>query len=695
MDVVPYRFFATNDQPTDGVYAFEIGKQYPGSIKLLADFSEPENEPLQESSWHNYVLDYQDWGSGYAGFGERLWLHDPAGLLFHAGNPANLLEGNYDAFILDLKLDPDAGQTPLYLAETEEVSNQEVLQSKVILKMPGLKSMVEEGFGDSVAELVLEQNSADGGQLRVYDASNISDLELLLDNEDETIVIPLADIGDDEELPLIVEGAQRGTGQLIARLRSRAIPDPLYVIHSPLDYSVFDVSVTWEELNSPIDDSPKLDGSGYLGKRIFPDKPTPEYSGTRNTLYGRVTLDPPTSGVPLFFKIFDVDDATPASIDQGGVIDDNGKVGNDNFGSAATLNNSQGLSDQNGQVQVEVTVGMQPGDNYRLASAFNQSKVNGLTVIDPNSNGYVTADDDSLAGFNGSLSPMLTVWRKLWIEYDSMTGSLPTGPYEQSNIDSATIAAITHVSAGGQIFSELTPASELRGDDDQFQGGYVNFADGTTFEILSNTSNKITVRAQVPMNKVGDVCKLHDDDWLTLVDLKRPLPYSLSGGSVLTAAYKDMFIEPETVSPSYTQLNIPFDPHVGEGEIFDDYQDLSQSNDFWYANMVAAWQAEEDGADADPDSAGDTYGLTDFGQFTFSPPGVFGFIYVETIREHENGDLEQRTIAHEIGHTRGLKHDNRTLNLMHAANQGAKFTEEDIRHVRENEVPEKEDNAYE
>jgi predicted Zn-dependent protease len=61
------------------------------------------------------------------------------------------------------------------------------------------------------------------------------------------------------------------------------------------------------------------------------------------------------------------------------------------------------------------------------------------------------------------------------------------------------------------------------------------------------------------------------------------------------------------------------------------------------------------------------------------------------MREENNPGLESRVLAHEIGHTRGLRHDNTSNNLMKEENHGTRFTSREVDYLLKCKVNEIED----
>jgi hypothetical protein len=128
-----------------------------------------------------------------------------------------------------------------------------------------------------------------------------------------------------------------------------------------------------------------------------------------------MTQGPPVAGVQVFFRSIDVDDPTTDDKD----LDDE-KQEKDNHGRPP-----EGILRQD--VEFEVT--MQPGDNFRVvASCVSRTEIAGnrvkakqddgdARVVD--ANGNVIKDDTTTAAARKA-RPVLTVWRVLHVEADTM-----------------------------------------------------------------------------------------------------------------------------------------------------------------------------------------------------------------------------------------------------------------------------------
>jgi hypothetical protein len=153
-----------------------------------------------------------------------------------------------------------------------------------------------------------------------------------------------------------------------------------------------------------------------------------------------VSTTPPMPGRQVRLRALDVDDPTPYSEDGGYVVDANDNLaggtprGGDNRGTpaAGTLAATLLTLDGQGKAQTDLTLPMQPGDNLRVAAVFEQpgatNHLNALQVTNPAAPLYLAASNNAVLRFRGGVSPLLTVWRRLNVEVDSMqmwTGNKP------------------------------------------------------------------------------------------------------------------------------------------------------------------------------------------------------------------------------------------------------------------------------
>jgi hypothetical protein len=418
------------------------------------------------------------------------------------------------------------------------------------------------------------------------------------------------------------------------------------------------------------------------GVRIFPDSINNTDITSRNRLYVKVGLAGATGNVTL--KIIDVDDPSPSATaldpDYNHLVDPNdisGEQGNDNTGdvgggrSAVFVNNdsteltctlgSDGIARINGQLP-QLKVSMCPGDNYRVAVAQTPSDLGVLQVTNPSGGGYVKPSDGQSRSFTkGLISEMLTVWRKLHVEQDTMKLIDIIGPeknYEVASIDSISPAA------GAKFVINVD--RNLPGGDDRFKGGQLSI-EGDAFEVISNENNLFTgADITVADNASGAMASRYASGQLGLITLidddrrnglpEAELPVDITDDfidSYVIGQYASAYIEPDSSQPNpYRQINFllntspPYPNSVS--------RNLVDRPDFWSVRIVAAFQCVEK-EDGDPDT-GQGESLTT-GEYS----GGDVFIFMEGIREQVRGFMS--TPPSQIG--RSLYLFNRRANVAH------------------------------
>ena len=91
--------------------------------------------------------------------------------------------------------------------------------------------------------------------------------------------------------------------------------------------------------------------------------------------------------------------------------------------------------DELGEAKVQFETTKQPGDNFRVAVALKETDLGStnLQVTYPLKKGFVEYDSAARAKTaNVALSPLLTVWRRLWCEFDSME-AIPISGIEKTS----------------------------------------------------------------------------------------------------------------------------------------------------------------------------------------------------------------------------------------------------------------------
>lgn len=465
-------------------------------------------------------------------------------------------------------------------------------------------------------------------------------------------------------------------------------------------YNVAAISLetyTSPTLNSPniaLDNNPATGG----GQRIFPEKKTtydPQFA-YRSYVRIRARLSEPVANVKIRMKLFDVDDPSTDDL----VIDGNGSEGNDNrdttrfgIGSPGTYTYSA-YTDSNGEAIATLIVGKQPGDNYRVAAAATFRSSNYL--LDEHTN--IVGDDLSYktnvlptnTAYSNSpavQSKLLTVWRKLHIERDSM------GPVKGNSV-SGQILSITAGTTTSRLALSLPLGTSLQAN--RFINGRIFIhsespGSGMSFKITKNLASAVYVEGTVPATVSGWDYTIYDDD-----DFNRTDTTNLDGDSGEDIPAPDMsllqssgdatsnMLAPAYILPTYDlnaeSTNVPFvlnipsmlpgDEDLGAGASVAGIRSLFQYGnlpsaddpDFWTVYVLMGYQGVvEYDVDPETESSGAYTGVVD------QIKGQGALILVEEIKEKEDFYKGLRkpftdrqrvkgVIVHEIGHLLGSLH---------------------------------------
>lgn len=469
------------------------------------------------------------------------------------------------------------------------------------------------------------------------------------------------------------------------------------------------VTVTWSAIAEYDNVDAQVDPwtNKTNGKRIFPDYKDPDDTTMRDKLELIVTTSPALFGKTVYVKAFDVDDSTDESIDHERfgdpatppVIDtddkgddnlddykDTPKVGQFWTGSTWGGATATGTVDVNGETRFVFGVGMQPGNNYRVvASVIDESMYTGIQTSDPAAAKYLGHE----LAQNGAApaSPLLTVWRRLWVENDSMKAidSYPDGDLKNDLTSDMQSPTIQQVFASTDITTFYIPTISDRTSFTGPQNGILKFPGTvdsfTSFQTIPNMSTGVDA-IQVAGNQghihAGAVFRLYDDDGFGLAGA--PLPRNdLVIDDVIKRAYKPAFIEVMDARQWNRHDTVDFyrnhPPAVGnfltgyDYGILDDALDakLEGNENLWCASIMVAYQPGSLDSDPNEEANGVNSGTTPVdglldGLF-YSGKARVSIIYSEVVRDVideslRNGsatiqDYEQRlrlTAAHEIGH---------------------------------------------
>jgi hypothetical protein len=477
-------------------------------------------------------------------------------------------------------------------------------------------------------------------------------------------------------------------------------------------------SLEFADNNSPLDSNPGTDGvpnpDGSEGRRIFPDKTLPVDPIDRQSVKIRATVLPSALNATVYFATYDLDDPSISTI-----IDPLGTLGNDNNGGDVTTGTNAGIlfgasctvstgradcSSSGGVSEALLTVTMQPGDNFAVAASLTQDYRNGIVLNSTDGSKLMDAANNELpitrtTGNNviGIRSNILTTWRKLHIEVDSMGNA-------NSNFVIGTITDTKKIGSGNQTInlsvSNLEPNRFENGRLEIKRGGTVykslrvidaTFTVATPPVVItsSNTTSSVTVFNNTGTFSVtnGDQFTLYDDD-----DMDDDDGISLNGdtGDNVPAprsdTIPDLLRENDTAcTDAFNANNCNVFVNAYVRPVFDwvheDFSEFNSNADdgliasyrnihfqnrateasevFWTVWLFGGYQFEE-AIDADADENGGVLGKVDVLN------GIGATIFTEVNRPHEYDILttwrtnpvgKRFTVAHEIGHLFRGRHE--------------------------------------
>jgi hypothetical protein len=466
------------------------------------------------------------------------------------------------------------------------------------------------------------------------------------------------------------------------------------------------VSVIFEQINSPIDGNPNMGN----GRRIFPDKESPTDAMNRKIVKVTATLSSTTgqANVKVTFKTFDVDDPSTSL-----VIDPNGDSGDDNNGSPkrGTLSNNindVGTSDtitvgpdENGVSVAYLTVTMQPGDNFAVAASIDATYLNNVSV---EGTGLKHITDGTLPTAKAKRTEMLTVWRRLHIEVDSMgavTGNKVEGTLTETKkigIGNQTInlsvndLEVNRFENGNLVILHGTPASVFK--TLRVRASNYNLEEPPPFPVIdyANTSNSVTILNNTNVFSISpnDSFILYDDDdinndgvtdgdenddvpepdlgILTSDDVRCDNTFNTNNCNMFLPAYirpmKDLSGNGETI----TYINANAAKITNIRETFFQNRPYEASIDFWTIYLLGAYQYRTD-LDSDSDFEDAIAGITDgiapndgegsvvFAELTRAAEYNILDIFNPSIPSWRFRPVDNRfTTAHELGHLFGATH---------------------------------------
>ncbi len=423
--------------------------------------------------------------------------------------------------------------------------------------------------------------------------------------------------------------------------------DPMEIVDITLTVPGFPCvlySVVLDTLDSPLDANPNAGG----GLRVFYGKAFPASESSRSKVKVSAVLTTPTPGVELFFRSFDLDDPSSDAVP----VDPNNIAGGDNRGAPqeGTLSAMSALTDATGTASVEFSVTSQPGDNFRIAASCEKPYLDGVVVevLDlRDAEGVLLPTED------GKQTEMLTVWRRVHVELDSM------GPVKDNHL-AGTVRIVNPDLRPGRTGS-LVVLDERTGEPDQYAGGRIVTAAGA-FPVIGSAGSVLTTSVLVPVEAEKNPFTLYDDD-----DFNRDDGANKDGdeGEDLPAPDISLIQDsddpaqnvyaPAYVRPTYDLggddsvpfvLNVATDDAAGVIATYAfDNVGTEADPDFWTVYLLGAYQYVVE-RDADGRNESATLGIVD------DINGLGANVFAESLAEFAPKPLctSATTAAHEVGH---------------------------------------------
>lgn len=511
-------------------------------------------------------------------------------------------------------------------------------------------------------------------------------------------------------VPISLDSTGRGSSDqfYVKGLRASSNKQPIFARYSdgPIEKSdteyidivnVQSVTVTRDAGQVPFDTNPNTGG----GLRIYPEKKTPtDTSFGRNKFTVRAKLSKPLAGVKVDFKIVDPDDPTQEFVVEGDPtrltdIDPNLDGDNDNRDPSALYPMGlSGITNSLGETQMLVQMSTKPGDNIRVIAHARPNPLSGSSSYFGGV--YTHANDAYFQGVMigetagptvaGATTPMITTWRSLHIERDSL--GVVSG-----NITTRTVTAIRSNTNGT---SDLTISGGSL-EDKRFEDGrvaYIVLPTPISFDIKTNTKTSITVKGTtVPGSIIGRTITIYDDDdadrddEILVGDNGQDVPMPDNGFMQIAEGVPEnmlaiAFITPrfDLAASSYNDdlpffLNapkaiatreFPTDEETLTMMKFDNVS-LRKDHEFWTVYLFGAYQSAIN-QDDDPKYEASSNGFQ--GYIGYANPKVGALCFIENISDMAGHGMwettdpgfdprydERYVPLHEVGHLLRLSHD--------------------------------------
>jgi hypothetical protein len=346
-----------------------------------------------------------------------------------------------------------------------------------------------------------------------------------------------------------------------------------------------------------------------LGLRYFADALNPG-GPWEDTLRVRVSTFPPVNGATVHVRAFDPDDPSANNNSVDGDL-----IGGDNRGGPGVLVGTQlttGNVEGPGQAEVLVHLPHQPGDNVRVAATLKASALDTLNDDNVPPSGTDPATEGQPETFIGGISPLLTIWRTLWLEADSMSQEPMDAAGRCENNEWVVFTPVDSEDdfpdAGfSTVYLMLGLPPSMA---NEWEGGrFIRKDIDQECLVVRNTPAEIVLWGGIG-SVAGIECEVHDDDPDDPEDRQLPHLDTLLTPEA-TRAYAYGFIDLRE-SPGAWNPNriVPFTSNKSDASFIFDYtfavgvcgqRDMGSNQAFWVRHVVVCYQGSP-GADADPDA---------------------------------------------------------------------------------------------
>jgi hypothetical protein len=436
------------------------------------------------------------------------------------------------------------------------------------------------------------------------------------------------------------------------------------------------------------------------GDRLFAERNQPE-GRANDQLHHRILIKATLSAAPpagqlmtVFFKVFDTDHySDDASFDPNGAKDpdDNVKAGGAlDIGAKLMTSDFAAETEQavltGDGVTKEVIIGLQltalqPGNTYKVVAHCSQEYVDGVKFAADGKTLKVGKPDgpDVPPQFQTDL---VTIWRTLHVEQDSMAAPDFTKGPAPSRIESGNITAIDGMTMTTNV------AIHAPGGRNQFQGGHViqllreddTVIAGGPFAVRANTTgpnSTVTLANPVPAG-AAKFKSLQDDDPLGGVLAEDMVVDTRLWASRYEPAMVRVDLTKNDLSPAdgedVNQATVTFVPNVGTAGTEADFKtkinEIVKANKqgastagFWVIYQLGAYQGPVD-KDSDPNGEEALLGISSIFSLPGDDPQAGTIVFRETVRDVRvaqpavvkisEANLWAATSVHESGHQFGL-----------------------------------------